>query len=79
MGLRADPPRELDVSVGHQDEPWEGAGFHSRVEVGREWREHEFYFIADGARPGRVRGPLIAAGDAEGAVWVRDVVFRPAD
>ena len=79
MALRAEPPRELHVSIGQQAAPYDVTGFFEAVRATREWRKHEFYFTFDSATDVPSRGPLIAAGDEAGKVWVRDVVLRAAD
>jgi len=44
--LRADKNREIGLNSMMAHEPWERLGFSTNVDVGPEWREHRFTFVA---------------------------------
>ncbi len=74
--LRADPPRQVSISVMRDHAPWGRLGLNTRVEVGQRWKRYVFGFRASDSDE-RARVTIGNLAQAVGTVWIAGLSLRP--
>ncbi len=76
FAAKADPPREIHVSIRHDAPDWRMAGLDETIELGEEWREFSLTFMADDPLPDNTRLSFNNR-NVLGEVWYADISLRP--
>jgi hypothetical protein len=73
--IRAAEPREVEVDVSRNGEPWNVVGFLCHIKADKNWQQHTYTFRATETLKGNARW-IFKIGQKDADVWLADAHLR---
>lgn len=73
---RANEPREVNINVRLDKDPWESVGLDASIELPTQWKHYEFYFTATKPEKNHCRVSFNFQNQI-GEAWIAGVELRP--